>query len=253
MPDTLARTTGAVPPARILDAEIPRYTQDFASRLLAVPDTASAVADALDELGIGANIGVDQLGPLSATARLCGPAVTLRYVPLGGNPSSNRNNRKGTVFGDRDVYGLGRPGDVAVMDCSGSRSGAVMGALSARWAVKAGIAGCIVDGAIRDSTSILDIGLPVWSATRRPGAARYRYETVLLNGPISLCGNLVQPGDYLVADTDGVCVIPFDAVPMVAEHCERACATELAFIDRIESAVTLEDLVSGLKSETTPS
>ncbi len=253
MPDTLARTTGAVPPAKILDAEIPRYTEDFASRLLAVPDTASAVADALDELGIGANIGVDQLGPLSATARLCGPAVTLRYVPLGGNPSSNRNNRKGTVFGDRDVYGLGRPGDVAVMDCSGSRSGAVMGALSARWAVKAGIAGCIVDGAIRDSASILETGLPVWSATRRPGAARYRYETVQLNGPISLCGNLVQPGDYLVADTDGVCVVPFDAVPMVVEHCERACAAEVAFIDRIESAATLEDLVSGLKSEVTPS
>jgi 4-hydroxy-4-methyl-2-oxoglutarate aldolase len=253
MPDTLARTTGAVPPARILDAEIPRYTQDFASRLLAVPDTASAVADALDELGIGANIGVDQLGPLSATARLCGPAVTLRYVPLGGDPSSNRNNRKGTVFGDRDVYGLGRSGDVAVMDCSGSRSGAVMGALSARWAVKAGIAGCIVDGAIRDSASILDIGLPVWSATRRPGAARYRYETVQLNGPISLCGNLVQPGDYLVADIDGVSVVPFDAVPMVVEHCERAYATEVAFIERIESAATLEDLVRGLKSEVTPS
>jgi regulator of RNase E activity RraA len=139
------------------------------------------------------------------------------------------------------------------MDCSGSRSGAVMGALSARWAVKAGIAGCIVDGAIRDSASILETGLPVWSATRRPGAARYRYETVQLNGPVSLCGNLVQPGDYLVADTDGVCVVPFDAVPMVVEHCERASVAEVAFIDRIESAATLEDLVSGLKSEVTPS
>ena len=72
--------------------------------------------------------------------------------------TSNRDSSRGTVFGDRDLYGLGRPGDVAVMDCSGSRSGAVMGALSARWAVKAGIAGCVVDGAIRDSASILDTG-----------------------------------------------------------------------------------------------
>jgi 4-hydroxy-4-methyl-2-oxoglutarate aldolase len=253
MPETIARTTGTLPSSKILDTEIARHEQDFASRLLAVPDTASAVADALDEMGIGANIGVDVLGPLSATARLCGPAVTLRYIPLGGDATSNRSHGKGTVFGDRAVYGLGRSGDVAVMDCSGSRSGAVMGALSARWAVKAGIAGCIVDGAVRDSASILDIGLPVWSATRRPGAARYRYETVQLNGPVSLCGNLVEPGDYLVADIDGVCVVPFDAVPMVVEHCERSYAAEVAFIDRIESAATLEELVAGLKSETTPS
>jgi 4-hydroxy-4-methyl-2-oxoglutarate aldolase len=253
MPETIARTTGSLPPSKIADTEIRRHNQDYVSRLLAVPDTSSAVADALDELGIGANISADQLGPLSATARLCGPAVTLRYVPLGGDPSSNRNNRKGTTFGDRDVYGLGSPGDVAVMDCSGSRSGAVMGALSARWAVKAGIAGCIVDGAIRDSASIMDIGLPVWSATRRPGAARYRYEAVQLNGPVSLCGHLVHPGDYLVADLDGVCVVPFDAVPVVVEHCERSHAAEVAFIDRIESAATLEDLVTGLKSEATPS
>ena len=111
-----------------------------------------------------------------------------------------------------------------------------------------------VDGAIRDSASILETGLPVWSgdSTTRRRAVPIR-KSLQLNGPVSLCGNLVQPGDYLVADIDGVCVIPFDAVPAVVEYCERSYAKEVAFIDRIESAATLEELVAGLKSETTPS
>ncbi|WP_016884883.1 MULTISPECIES: RraA family protein [unclassified Rhodococcus (in: high G+C Gram-positive bacteria)] len=250
--DSRARMTGTVPPSKILTTEIPRYVEDYSTRLLSIPDVASAVADALDELGIGAAITATDLPPVAADARMCGPAVTLRYVPLGGDVTGNRETGRGTTFGDRDLYGLGRPGDVAVMDCSGSRSGAVMGALSARWAVKAEIAGCVVDGAIRDTASILASGLPVWSATRNPAAARYRYETVQMNGQVSLFGHLVNPGDYIVADIDGVCVIPFFDVPRVVEHCENAHRTEVAFIDRIDAAATLEELVAGLTPGTAP-
>ncbi|MCB8913735.1 RraA family protein [Rhodococcus rhodochrous] len=252
MAEQSRRTTGAISSDKIRKADIPRHSEDYAARFLAIPDTTSAVADALDELGIGADIDVDTLRPLAPTGRICGPAVTVRYIPLGADPSSNRHAGRGTVFGDRDLYGLGRPGDIAVMDCSGSRSGAVMGALSARWAVKAGIAGCLVDGAIRDTESIIDTGLPVWSATTRPAAARYRYDTVELNGPVCLGGRLVEPGDYLVADRDGICIIPFLDVPRVVEHCSKAHAAELAFIERIDAAPSLEALVAGLGSGTTP-
>ncbi|TQC50819.1 RraA family protein [Rhodococcus sp. WS4] len=246
------RLTGTVPESKIRTTEIPRYDTDFATRLLAIPDVSSAVADALDEFGGGAVLDSTALQPLAAGDTLCGPAVTLRYIPLGGDVSSVRDSKSWNGAGDRDVYGLGRPGDVAVMDCSSSRAGAVMGTLSARWALKAGIAGCVVDGAVRDSASILDTGLPVWSAARRPNSARYRYEVIELNGPVSLCGYLVQPGDYIVADIDGVCVIPFFDVPGVVEFCENASATEAAFIDRIDAASSLEELVAGLGSGHTP-
>lgn len=252
MAETNYRMTGAIPPEKIPTTDIPRYTENYSARLLAVPDTASAVADALDELGVGSNVDAGTLTPLVATDRVCGPAVTVRYVPLGGDPSSNRRNGEGTVFGDRDLYGLGRAGDIAVMDCSGARSGAVMGALSARWALKAGIAGCIVDGAVRDTATIIDTGVPVWSATQRPAAARYRYETIELNGPVCLHGHVVYPGDYIVADRDGICVIPFLDVPQVVEHCERAHTAETAFIDRIDAAASLEELIAGLGSGKTP-
>jgi 4-hydroxy-4-methyl-2-oxoglutarate aldolase len=248
----MTRLTGAVPLSKIEVTQIPRHAQSYSARLLAVPDTASCVADALDELGTGAVIGSSSLHPTAPTNRMCGPAVTLKYIPLGGDPTSNRLRQAGVKFGDRDLYGLGRPGDVAVFDCSGSHSAAVMGALSARWAHKAELAGCVVDGAIRDTASIIDTGLPVWSSTKTPTAARYRYETVQLNGPVSLWGHLVHPGDYVVADIDGICIIPFADVPQVVEYCEAANDAEAAFIERIESSTTLVDLVAGLSTGDQP-
>nr|WP_308015132.1 RraA family protein [Nocardia coffeae] len=210
------------------------------------------MADALDQFGIGAVIGSRELEPIQDTSRLCGPAVTLRYIPLGGDVTGNRTSGAGMIFGDRDLYGLAHPGDVGVVDCSQSRTGAVMGALSARWASKAELGGCVIDGAIRDTASIRNTGLPVWSAVRRPAAARYRYETVELNGPVALCGHLVRPGDYIVADIDGICVIPFAEVPRVVEFCENANRVEVAFIEKIAAATSLEDLVAGLGAGTSP-
>ena len=247
-----SRLTGAVPANKIVSSDIPRHHAGFAARLLAIPDVASAVADALDQLDVGFAAGTDAARPISPGLRCAGPAVTLRYQPSELSVAENRTQGTAMVFGDRDVYGLGQPGDIAVMDCAGDRTGAVMGALSARWAVKAGIGGVIVDGAVRDSAAIIDSSVPVFSASRCPAAARYRYDLVELNGPVTLFGHGVQPGDYLVADDDGVCVIPFADVARVVELCEVADHAERAFIARIEAAPTLEDLVAGLQPGSTP-
>lgn len=250
--DIAARTTGAVPPERIVRVDIPRHSADFSARLLAIPDTAATVADALDEFGIGAVIGSGGLQPVDPAARLCGPAVTLRWVPVGADAAGNRRNGVRTVQGDRDLYGLAQPGDIGVVDCSGVRTAAVLGALSARWAVKAGLGGCVVDGAVRDTASVRDTGLPVWAAAHWPASARFRLDAVALNGPITLCGNGIRPGDYIVADVDGVCVIPFADVPRVVGYCEDAHRSEIAFTARIDEAASLEELVAGLRPGTSP-
>lgn len=250
--DVRARMTSTTPASKIASLSVPRHDTDYVSRLLAVPDTSSAVADALDELGIGFSLDSTALQPITPGSRLCGQAVTLRYVPLGADVSSNRDTGRGKVFGDRDLYGLGRRGDVAVMDCSGSLTGAVMGALSAKWAVKAGVAGCLVDGAVRDTDTIRATGLPVFRAAHNPAAARYRYEIAEMNGPVTIHGCTVTPGDYVVADSDGVCIVPFDDMPRVVEFCEAAHRAEIDFIERIDNATTLEELVAGLTPGTAP-
>ncbi|OZF04820.1 RraA family protein [Rhodococcoides fascians] len=250
--DVRARMTTTTPDSKIASLSMPRHDVDFVSRLLAVPDVSSAVADALDELGVGFVLDSTALRPITPGIRLCGQAVTLRYIPLDGDVSSNRDAGRGRIFGDRDLYGLGRPGDVAVMDCSGSLTGAVMGALSARWAIKAGIAGCVVDGSVRDTDSIRSSKLPVFSSAANPAAARYRYEIAEMNGPVTVRGCTVEPGDYVVADGDGICIVPFADVRRVVEHCETAHRAEIDFVERIDNATTLEELVAGLTSGTTP-
>lgn len=127
-----------------------------------------------------------------------------------------------------------------------------MGALSARWALKAGVAACVADGPVRDTASIRDVGLPVWSAGTSPQAARYRLEVAELNGPVDLCGVPVHPGDVVVADRDGVAVIPVDVVEQVVEHCECGHREERSLIALIDRADGLEDLVARTAGGATP-
>ena len=244
IPDALRhRLTGRVPHSRIKTVDVPRHDAAVAAKLLALPDLASAVADALDELGVGAVLTTDALAPLAPDMRVCGPAVTLRYIRVNADPAVVRAAGTRLVVADRDLYGVACPGDVAVFDCGGNRDWAVAGGLSAEWARKAGVAGCVVDGAVRDTATIVDSGLPVWSANRSPRAARYRVDAVAINDVVTIAGTAVRPGDYIVADADGVCVVPFEHLPAVADACIAAQAAEDALLGTIRASSGLTELV----------
>ena len=250
--DRRERLTGRLDDSLITARTIPRLAPGLLDRLRNVPDTSSAVSDALDELGRGGCVPPAALTSVWGDDVVVGQSVTLRYRRLDGDVSTNRGAGRGRVFGDRDLYGLAEPGDVAVMDCGGTRDAAVVGALSARWALKAGIAACVVDGPVRDTASIRDVGLPVWSAGTSPQAARYRLEVAELNGPADLCGVPVHPGDVVVADRDGVAVIPVDLVEQVVDLCERGLRDERELIEVIDAADGFEDLVARTAKGATP-
>ncbi|WP_030438785.1 RraA family protein [Actinoplanes subtropicus] len=253
VPDIVRRRlTGRVPDDRIRTVDVPRHDTAEAAKLLALPDLTSAVADALDELGVGTVLTTEALSPLTPDMRVCGPAVTLRYIRANADPAVVRSAGSRLVVGDRDLYGVARPGDVAVVDCGGNRDWALLGGLSAEWALKAGLAGCLVDGAVRDTATIVGTGLPVWSANRSPRAARHRVDAVAINDVVSVAGASVRPGDYIVADADGVCVVPFEHLPAVADACVTAQATDDALVDAIRSSAGLEELVRRTSTRQTP-
>ncbi|QFU88332.1 RraA family protein [Amycolatopsis sp. YIM 10] len=245
--DVHSRLVGTVPIERVARFSVPRHDPALVARLLTVPDVTSAVADALDELGVGGAIPGHRLSRVAGAAAICGPAATLRYASLGGDVGSNRAERRGLVLGDRDLYGLAETGDIAVVDASAAGDFAVLGALSARWAALAGVAACVVDGTVRDTATLREVGLPIWSAGRNPACGRYRLEAVELNGPVTLSGLLVRPGDYLVADDDGVCVVPHDAFPRVVEHCLAGLSREQELVGLLGDAVNLTDLVRAVR------
>ncbi|SNT53384.1 RraA family protein [Rhodococcoides kyotonense] len=210
------------------------------ARLTSIPDVSAAVADALDALGIeGAAIA---LAPLERGHRAIGPAVTLAYVALPDNPASNRRAGIGTSLFDRELFDGAAPGDVAVIVCPPEPVCAVMGSISAHWAALAGLAGCVVDGAVRDSNSILATNLPVWSATRAPIAGRYRLAKKSLGERVTVAGVFVDPGDIVVADDDGICVVPQTLLGAVTDLCLEGDRVERSLLATIAASTSTTDL-----------
>ena len=90
--------------------------------------------------------------------------------------------------------------------------------IAAHTAQKGGIAGALVDGAVRDLDEIESAGLPVWAGAVTPRTGNRKLEAVSINRPISCAGVQVRPGDLVVADRTGACFIPFDVLDRVIER-----------------------------------
>jgi 4-hydroxy-4-methyl-2-oxoglutarate aldolase len=193
-------------------------------RFLALTDLSSTVSDALDQLGVGGVVAGTRLAPLTEDSRACGHAVTMRSV---ADPHA-----AGAVD-DRAVYGAAPPGGVIVMDLNGAEGAAGLGGIGATIAAGAGVAGMVVDGPVRDASSLRDLGLPVWSHGRTPVSRRGRASTIEHGGVVSLAGVPVHAGDLVVADSTGVCVVPADRAAEVLERCEAIEAAETALLERL--------------------
>ena len=133
---------------------------------------------------------------LIATApgvRIAGPAVTCRAVP-------------GDWAKPVEAIDRCRPGDVLVID-SGGVPPAVWGELATNSALNQGLAGVVVLGAIRDSADIAALGLPVFARAVCPNAGEPK-GLGEIGGPLRVDGIDCRPGDWIVADRDGVIVVP---------------------------------------------
>ena len=98
-------------------------------------------------------------------------------------------------------------GEVIAVSCGGSLATAVWGARMSRIALERGIAGLIVDGAVRDVDEIEELGFPVFAAGVVPTPPG-REVAGEVGGPIECAGRMIAPGDWIYADGDGVVVVP---------------------------------------------
>jgi 4-hydroxy-4-methyl-2-oxoglutarate aldolase len=106
-----------------------------------------------------------------------------------------------------------RPGDVLVIATPTDGTGQ-FGGLSHEWANKVGLAGVIVDGSVRDVAEQRAIGVSLWARSINPGTTLHQ-SVGYVNAPIRVAGVRVSPGDVVVADDDGVIVIPDDDLDWV--------------------------------------
>jgi 4-hydroxy-4-methyl-2-oxoglutarate aldolase len=105
--------------------------------------------------------------------------------------------------------------------------------------------GAVVDGTVRDVHALHALGLPVWQRSVRPLAYTRRLECVARDVPVTCGGVQVVPGDLIVADADGVAVVPQGRAAEIRQRAAAVMAMEEAFtrgFQRGESAKVLVDL-----------
>ncbi len=110
---------------------------------------------------------------------------------------------------------LAQPGDILVIDGNGCTTRSLLGEIMMTYAQNKGLAGIVVDGAIRDSDALDNLDIPVYAKAITPQGP-YKNGPGEINVPVSCGGKVVFPGDILVGDPDGICVIrPADAPKLV--------------------------------------
>ncbi len=142
-----------------------------------------------------------RLRPMHGGGVLAGPALTVRVRP-GDNLMLHK------------ALDLAVPGDVVVCDAGGDLTNSIIGELMTSHAIKRGIAGIVINGAIRDSAAIRAGSFPVFAAgvTHR---GPYKDGPGEINTPIAIDGMIIEPGDLILGDDDGLVAVPFDAVTTV--------------------------------------
>lgn len=189
------------------------------------PIATASVADAVDKIAGRRGYMEFAIKPQTNVAKVVGPAVTVLEGPTeeAVAPTHALNLIDESEAGSVVVIGIGGEADVAVW-----------GGLMTAGAVANGLAGAVLDGGVRDVTEIeRDFDFPVYARSVSPGTTVGRYKTLDANVPVTCGGVTVEPGDIIVADRDGVVVVPsrhVDAVLELAEEIERKEAEQTAFI-----------------------
>jgi regulator of RNase E activity RraA len=114
------------------------------------------------------------------------------------------------------------------------------------WARNVGIAACIVDGGVRDISSMRALDHAVWCAGRTPITGRHRVEAVEINGAVSVGGVQVRPGDLIVADDTGVCVVPQGSAREVLERCLASERAESRVLSMLSEGQEVADILAVL-------
>lgn len=162
-----------------------------------------------------------RLRPMHAGGQLVGPAFTVKTRP-GDNLLVHK------------ALDLALPGDVVIVDAGGDLTNSIFGELMTAYAVSRGVAGVVINGAIRDSEAIRQAPFPVY-------AAGVTHRGPLRSGPgeigcsIAIDGMVIEPGDLIVGDADGLACVPYGLAEKLLPAVTAKCQAEAGILRDIQS------------------
>lgn len=239
---SLGRVWGQVPVDRISKIKFSRPAASVVARYLALPDMTTTVSDLLDSYGVCGAVAASHIKPLLEGKRMVGTAVTLRSMPERKTPTQAAFDKEPIKMSTREIYYLSEPGDVLVADFGGNLDVSNMGGQSALVGKTSGFVGAIVNGAVRDLPAIREIDFPVWAAGVTPITGKFRMEAMEINGPVRVHDLVVYPGDLIVADDSGICVVPAEHIERLVDEAESIGSAEDKMRDLIVSKAPISEL-----------
>jgi RraA family protein len=161
------------------------------------------------------------LHSMYAGGRMVGPAVTVKTRP-GDNLMVHK------------ALDIAEPGDIVVVDAGGDLTNAIIGELMVAHAAQRGLGGIVIYGAIRDSEEIAEGDFPVFAAgvTHR---GPYKDGPGEVNVPIAIDGMVIEPGDLVCGDADGLLAVPFDQVEAIHADAARKHEAETRQMENIKA------------------
>lgn len=200
-----------------LDDLVPEYLR------LSTPN----VSDALDRLEIrGAPHGILPLWP--GCKKIVGPAATMKLVDVGKGLKS-----PSPAMGSLEAVKAAHPGDVLVIDHGGRMDVNSYGGIVGFTTHHRGLVGCVIDGVARDVDEYRELGLPVYARGIIQQSIRNRCAFAGHGIAVELGGVKVRPGDLIMADDNGVLVIPQERITEILELAREYKTIEERIVEAI--------------------
>jgi 4-hydroxy-4-methyl-2-oxoglutarate aldolase len=196
-----------------------------------------AVADVLDAHGERDRVLPAGLLPVTMDLKVAGPAFPGFGEPT-EDPADNDMDRRIAML--ESV----RPGSVTVWSCAGHEGSAHWGEIMSRAVRERGCVGAVVDGGLRDTSFVLELGFPVWYRHRSPASSIGRWNILGWDCDISIGATSIHPGDWVFADVDGVVVIPAGIAEDVLAEAEAKVDTEELMRRDLDAGLTVTEAFS---------
>jgi regulator of RNase E activity RraA len=185
------------------------------------------------------------LRPTHPETRMVGRARTLRYVAVREDVKNLAINGR---TAQKQLVETVRPGDVVVMEARGVPDAGTIGDIFALRVKALGGAGVITDGALRDTSAIQQIDLPVYHLSSHAATYGRQHMAYSVDDSITCAGVFVQPGDVVVGDGEGVVVIPHALVAEVAGDAVAQEDVEEFAIERVKAGESTDEVFPLAKS-----
>lgn len=197
--------------------------------------SSSVISDVLDGMGYPNQAMSKEIRPLDPGMKIVGYAATMLMADIYDQ--------------SKDTFGLQmktiddlKPDEVMMICANGSERAALWGELLSTAAKYRGAVGAILDGLVRDVNLIQDMKYPVFAKGICPVSSKGRLIAIEQSCPILVGGVKVKPGDLVVADLDGVAVIPTEIAEAVIEEALDVTNRETMTRDELKKGSTLTEV-----------